>query len=149
MNIVREMKNHDYGSFLKETRYWTIFLAPNQSNIGTCVIALKRNSKELSNLTDDEWAEFALLVEEMEESLKKAFNATMFNWGCLMNSSYLKESPDPHIHWHFIPRYNHQVEFEDLTFDDPYFGYMHPRPEKKVSSQVREKITEKILDNME
>ena len=142
------MKNYNYGSLLRETRFWTIFLAPNQSNLGTCVIALKRDSEELSDLTDDEWAEFTFIVKNMERSLKKAFNATMFNWGCLMNSSYLKESPDPHIHWHFIPRYKHPVEFEEEIFDDPYFGYMHPRPEKKVSSRIRKKITEKIVKNM-
>ncbi|MGC9516658.1 MAG: HIT family protein [Methanomicrobiales archaeon] len=143
------MINHEYGSYLTETFYWNIFLAPNQSNIGTCVIALKRKSIELSDLTDHEWSEFSIIVKKLEKSLIKAFNATMFNWGCLMNASYLKESPDPHIHWHFIPRYDHIVKFEDVTFDDPYFGHMFPRPDKKVSDKVREKITEKLLENME
>ncbi|MDI6643760.1 MAG: HIT family protein [Methanobacteriaceae archaeon] len=142
------MKNYNYGSLIQENRFWTIFLAPNQSNIGTCVIALRRNSSELSDLKDEEWAEFSFIVKNMEQSLKKSFNATLFNWGCLMNSSYLKESPDPHIHWHFIPRYKNPVEFEDQIFDDPYFGYMHPRPEKKVSSLTRKKIIEMILKNM-
>jgi diadenosine tetraphosphate (Ap4A) HIT family hydrolase len=66
-----------------------------------------------------------------------------------MNADYLKENPDPHIHWHFIPRYRHKVEFEGLTFDDQYFGSMHPRPIKEVPGNVRLKIIEKIKEKLE
>jgi len=34
-----------------------------------------------------------------------------------MNTDYLQNKPDHHVHWHFIPRYNHKVGFENLVFE--------------------------------
>jgi diadenosine tetraphosphate (Ap4A) HIT family hydrolase len=144
-----ELKERNYGDFIFETPYWVIFLAPNQSNIGTCVVALKRHYGTLNGLTDEEWLDFAKIVKQLEYSLKKAFNTTMFNWGALMNADYMKEKPDPHIHWHFIPRYRNIVKFENLIFDDKYFGSMQPRPIREVPDSIRKKIIEKIKENME
>jgi len=146
---INELKDHNYGNFIFETPYWIVFLAPNQSNIGTSVVALKRHYGTLDGLKDEEWLDFAKIVKQLEYSLKKAFNTTMFNWGALMNTDYMKENPDPRIHWHFIPRYRHKVEFEGLVFEDKYFGSMHPRPVRSVPDNVRKKIIEKIKENIE
>ena len=148
IDYIKLFKNRNYGDFLFETPYWIIFLAPNQSNIGTCVVALKRHYGTLDGLNNEEWLDFADVVKKLEHSLKKSFKATMFNWGALMNKDYLIKNPDPHIHWHFIPRYKHLVEFEGLVFDDQYFGSMHPRPIKEIPVDIRKKIMEKIRNNI-
>ncbi len=143
----KKLKDYKFGDFIAETKYWVIFLAPNQSNLGTCVVALKRHLGDLARLKKDEWIDFSEIVDRLQFASKKAFDVTMFNWGCLMNTFYLEDEPDPHVHWHFIPRYNHEVEFEGLIFKDPYFGYMRPRSPKKVSDEVKRKIIEKIKEN--
>ncbi|MGZ7135881.1 MAG: HIT family protein [Methanobacterium sp.] len=145
---IEELKDRNYGDVMFETPYWIIFLAPSQSNIGTCVVALKRHYGTLDGLKNEEWLDFADVVKKLEYSLKKSFNATMFNWGALMNADYLMKNPDPHIHWHFIPRYRNKVIFEGLIFDDKYFGSMHPRPFREVSHEIRKKIIEKIKENI-
>lgn len=66
-----------------------------------------------------------------------------------MNADYLQEQPDPHIHWHFIPRYNHKIEFKELVFEDPDFGRMRQRPIRKIPDNIREKIIRKIKDNFQ
>lgn len=142
------IRERNYGDLMMETNYWLICLAPNQSNIGTSVVALKRHYGTLNGLKMEEWLDFGDVVKKMEYSLRKSFNATMFNWGALMNSDYLQENPDPHIHWHFIPRYNHDVEFEGVLFQDIYFGSMHPRPERELSSRMRKRIMERIIENI-
>ena len=148
-NYIKELKDRNFGDFILETPYWIIFLAPNQSNIGTCVVALKRHYGTLDGLIDDEWLDFGNIVRKLEYSLKKAFKTTMFNWGALMNADYMNERPDPHIHWHFIPRYKHEIEFEGIIFNDRYFGSMHPRPIEEVPDDIRKKIIEKIKENIE
>ncbi len=140
-----ELVKYNFGDFLYETPFWIIFLAPNQSNLGTCVIALKRKDRFLNALYPEEWIDFTKIVDDLEFSLKEAFNATMFNWGSLMNSFYLEGTPEPHLHWHFIPRYDHDVEFQGEVFTDPFFGYMRPRPPQEISNDLREKIAEDIL----
>lgn len=145
-----DLKGRNYGDLLLETEYWTTFLAPNQSNIGTCVIALKRRCGTLKCLKDEEWLDFGRLVKILESSLEKAFRPVMFNWGALMNADYLVENPDPHVHWHFIPRYKEKIQFEGLTFEDKYFGSStRTIKTREVPEDVRRKIIEKIRENIE
>lgn len=143
-----KLKDYNFGDFLCQTAHWIVFLAPNQSNLGTCVVALKRHHNTLTGLTSEEWDEFIELVEKMEKVLRQSFDSTLFNWGCLMNTFYLEDTLDPHLHWHFIPRYNHPVQLAGHTFEDPHFGYMRPRPPKKISEKVRKQIADKIRENL-
>lgn len=141
-----KLTDYNFGDPLIQTDHWIVFLAPNQSNLATCVVALKRSKKTLSGLENEEWQDFIQLLGRMEKAVKNAFDATLFNWGCLMNTFYLEDTLEPHLHWHFIPRYNHPVEFSGHTFEDPHFGYMRPRPPKKISEEVRNKIADKIRE---
>lgn len=144
----KKLERYGFGDFILKMKYWIVFLAPQQSNIGTCVVALNRHEKDLSGLSRDEWLEFGELVCKLEYSLRKCFGVTMFNWGSLMNASYLTEPPDPHVHWHLIPRYDHEVEFMGLLFQDPYFGTMKPRPFRAVPDDVRNRIIELIKNSI-
>lgn len=147
-----KIKDHDYGDLLAESPHWLIIIAPDQRNLGTCVVALKRDEKELSNLSGEEWSDLARVVKKLENAVKKAFNPTMFNWGCLMNSSYLEEPPTPHLHWHFIPRYRDPVIFEGEAFKDPCFGRstMHDRGRSmKLSKEFKDRIKAKIKEYLE
>ena len=147
-----KLTDHKYGELLAETPHWLIILAPDQRNLGTCVVALKRDEIELSGLTGEEWTDLAIIVKKLEKAVKKAFNATMFNWGCLMNSSYLKDPPTPHLHFHFIPRYRYPVEFQGKRFEDRCFGLstMHDRGRSvKLSEEFTNKIIAKITEFLE
>jgi len=74
-------EEYDFGEYLYERDHWIVFLAPNQSNLGTCVVALKRNEKFLGNLRKDEWEEMLRIISEIEDAVKKEFGATMFTGG--------------------------------------------------------------------
>jgi diadenosine tetraphosphate (Ap4A) HIT family hydrolase len=106
-----DFKDRNYNDLIFESLHWTIFLAPNQSNIGTCLIALKRRCGTLDGLNDEEWLDFGKVVRKVEYSIRNSFKSVMFNWGSLMNADYLIENPDPHVHWHLIPRYMEKIEF--------------------------------------
>jgi len=141
-------ERYNFGDYLYEKDYWVVFLAPNQGNLGTCVVALKRREEFLRNVKEEEWSEFRLIVIELENAVKKAFGATLFNWGFLMNQFYRDNTLSPWLHCHFIPRYDHKVELNGEIFEDPYFGYMRPRGPFKISERTREIIKEKILENI-
>ncbi|MEK6820503.1 MAG: HIT family protein, partial [Nanoarchaeota archaeon] len=84
-----------------ETKYWKISLADNQYYLGRCIVGLKRHASSLSGLDAEEITNFLEVVKKLEYSLKKSFNATMFNWSCLMNHVYKDKKPNPHVHFHF------------------------------------------------
>ena len=147
-----KLKDYNYGDLIVETDYWIILLASDQRNLGTCVVALKRFEGDLAGLNNDEWQEFSKIVKKLEHALKSAFNTTMFNWGCLMNSSYLNDPPNPHVHWHMIPRYKEKKKFSGLTFEDPCFGSSTMKAKvgfRKVAEDVRIKVIKEIRDNLE
>ena len=82
-----------YGKLIKETPYWMIFLAPSQRYLGTCVVALKRQCQDLSELEDEEWEDFIGILQKLEHSLKKTFNPTLFNWSCFKIRPSEMETP--------------------------------------------------------
>lgn len=137
-----------YGNLIYETDYWQIYLAPSQRYLGTCVIVLKRHCSHLNELNSREWSEFTDIVQNMEITLKKTFNPTLFNWSCFMNSSYRFISPNPEVHWHLIPRYSEKIEFGGLIFEDPDFGYIPQPLENKIPNEVMKKLMAKIKKNL-
>jgi len=141
-------EEYEFGDIIYQRRHWIIFLAPNQSNLGTCVVALKRNERFLGNLGKPEWDEMLEIISELEYAVRREFGATMFNWGVLLNTFYRENTPPPHLHWHFIPRYRREVVVNGETFDDPFFGYMRPRPPRNISDETREEIKSRILKHI-
>ena len=129
-----------YGELITERKYWNIFLAPSQRYLGTCVIAVKRHCSNLSELEDVEWMEFSRIVREMEIIIQKLFKPTLFNWSCFKNAAYRFDNPDPEVHWHLIPRYNSEIEYHGIKFEDLDFGYI-PQP-------ITRKIPKKVMDNI-
>ncbi len=134
------------GISIYETRHWEVILLPDQAYLGRCVVVLKRECGKLSNLTLDEWIDFHNnIVKKLEFAFKKAFNATMFNWSCLMNNAFKAENPKPQVHWHLRPRYEKDVEFAKEKFQDLEFSHHYNKERKMiVSKDVLEKISEEV-----
>lgn len=138
-----------YGDLIYQTDYWMVFLAPSQRYLGTCVVALKRHCKNLSELENNEWADFAAIVGKLEDALDKSFTPDLYNWSCFKNATFRDENPNPEVHWHFIPRYRKEVKFMDTVFEDPDFGHIPQPVEKKVSNNIMNEIMTKIKENLE
>lgn len=91
-----------------------------QEFVGYCIIG--NNKESLSDLTKEEWEELGKLEKELERVCKKVFNATMFNFACLMNNAY-KDNETPHVHYHFVPRYKNELKLFSKIYKDKHFGY--------------------------
>lgn len=106
---------------LYQGKYWTVvFVKWSQEFIGDCIISSKKES--LSELTSEEWIELGKIEKELERVCKKLFNATMFNFACLMNNAY-RDNETPHVHFHFIPRYKNTITIFNKVYKDKHFGY--------------------------
>jgi len=135
-----------------ESEFWEAFVMPDQRYLGRLVVVLKQDppgnrTEHLRHVSPWAWAELLWVVDVLERALAKAFEATMFNWSCLMNDAYQDNEPQPHVHWHFRPRYSHPVEFADRTWEDPNFGhhYLRELDQKMfVDPAVQELIAEQI-----
>lgn len=144
------MKDEKYLIF--ETDFWEVLLSNDQRYLGRCVIFSKRECDSLAGLTAEEGIDFFKIVKKLEELFKRTFNATMFNWACLMND-YYKTVPrkKPCVHWHLRPRYDHTVTFAGQIFKDPNFGYHYlrvPEDQMIVSREILNQITDELKRNL-
>lgn len=146
----------DDGHFIYETIHWKIYLAPIQSYLGRCEVEAKYHYNDLAQINQEVWVDFTKVIYSLENSLKKAFDATMFNWTCLMNNAYQNTPPHPHVHWHFTPRYNHEVKIDQHTFRDLEFGH-HYNPLliedddariERAPLDLKKTIIKKIKENL-
>ena len=132
----KKLEAYNFGDYLGKTEHWIIFLAPNQSNLGTCVIALTRHHPTLTGLSNEEWEEFIELVEKMENAVKKAFQATLVPHGeCSLNSPFHPENnPDPHLTGNFnTPQPGTRWTSPDNSFrGPPLLGTCVPSPENNL-----------------
>ncbi|MDR2831208.1 MAG: HIT family protein [Methanobrevibacter sp.] len=131
-----------YGDLIFESKFWKLFLAPSQRYLGTSVLVLKREAKNLRDLTPREWKEFSLIVKDSELAMNRSFNPDLYNWACFKNAAYRDESGEvkAKVHWHIHPRYKDPVIFEELKFIDPDFGYPPRLGKKTIPDELREKI---------
>lgn len=126
---------------LLTTDYWVVILANDQGYLGRCFVTLREHKAALSDLSHAEWEDFALIVKRLEQACHEVFGAEPFNWAAMMNNAYQTDPVDPHVHWHFRPRYKHPVEILGHTFSDPEFGNHYDRDQRDhVDTEVFEEI---------
>lgn len=129
-----------------ETKRWSMFLSGDQTYLGRIALVLNRHANSISELTNEEWIELFEAVKRFEYASKKAFEATMLNWTCLMNNAYKEKPPTPHVHWHCMPRYDHPVKFGGEVFVDDAFGQHYKNDAvRKVSAEVKKAIESGLL----
>ena len=124
---------------------WRVSLDPNQQNLGKCFVTLIAHKEKLSELDHDDWLEFSEIVKMLETNCDLAFSPHHFNWQCLMNDTALENNP-AHVHWHFSPRYNNPVVFNNETFIDENY----PRTNKNhrdTKIDTLKLIAEKLKNN--
>ena len=107
---------------LLDTNYWRIYLANNQNYPGRCIIPLRRHCENLSDISERELHEFHKITKMLEEIWRTKLEATNFNWTCLMNGGYSTKPYIPHVHFHFIPRFDHPYKTSTGDFIDATFG---------------------------
>lgn len=137
-------------NLLFETDYYEVFInSEDQAYLGRAVVELKRKCGTLSDLTNAEWLDFGNVVKKYETLISNSFGATMFNWTCLMNNAYQRNPPDPQVHWHVRPRYDHKVIFEGMEFEDKEFGKHYNREAKLViENTILQKLIKKIQNSV-
>lgn len=113
------------------TELFKVILHPNQTSVGTLIVATRRHVPRLADLSPAESDELINLLKVVETSLERAFDADLINIYYQRNWAYRKENPDPpfkdgrpnpHVHVHIMPRYSRRVRFEGEDWVDQAFG---------------------------
>jgi diadenosine tetraphosphate (Ap4A) HIT family hydrolase len=128
-----------------KTDHWVIALAPDQGYLGRCYVTLRGHKGRLADLSENEWTDFGNVARRLEGSVTEAFGASPSNWACMMNNAYQEMPANPHVHWHFRPRYSKPYMLNDVTFDDPLYGHHYDRDQRKsVDSETFSLIRDRL-----
>lgn len=139
----------DDGSQILLTDSWRAVIGNNHAYLGRAYVTLRTHKGSLSELNDQEWADFRQVVQTLEKAYKQAFGATPLNWGCYMNLAFRTEPNNPHVHWHIYPRYKVAPVINGITFDDPQYGNFYDNSlEKIVDAKTVQIIAAKLRDNL-
>ncbi len=125
-------------NLIYKSKYWSLSLRPAQPTLGSCVISLNRYCEKLSDITEQESADFKEVVTYAEKALTQAFNYDKINYLMLM-------MVDPHLHYHVIPRYSSVREFAQLEWKDTNW----PTPPDLGGTVVDRKAADKIINQLQ
>lgn len=99
------------GTLLHQGEHWAVLVRPAQPTLGSLVLCALSEEKAYGDLTPEAFAEQGALVKRIERLLRNFSAAEKINYLMLM-------MVDPHVHYHVIPRYADEREFDGQTFPD-------------------------------
>lgn len=100
------------GTLIHEYEQWAVILRPKQATLGALVLIAKSNATEFSNLPAPAYAELEMVTKDIEKNLSDLLDYDKINYLMLM-------MVDPQVHFHVLARFEHDREFEGVTFADP------------------------------
>ena len=128
-------------TLIHEGKHWALLARPAQVTLGSLVLCSTSEATAYSDLSVDAFLEQAEMVRCAERLLKQAVDFERINYLMLM-------MVDPHVHFHVIPRYEGNREFDGIRFPDsgwpgpPNLGATTPLPPGLVS-QLRSVVAER------
>jgi len=126
------LKKFRYPELLvKEYNNWVILCRFNHMTLGSLVLFCKDDVNEFSKISKESFAELPQVITEIETKTKELFQNDKINYLMLM-------MVDPVVHFHVLPRYSSDREFEGFTFKD----FSWP---KKPDLDLMNKIDEDML----
>jgi diadenosine tetraphosphate (Ap4A) HIT family hydrolase len=132
----------NYSKYLiKEYKYWSIYIAQNQSYLGRCVVWCKReDALDMTDATEAEQQELFVVLNDLRIAVKKIFQPDWFNYAFLGNETR-------HLHGHFVPRYAVPKKFKEIIFEDKLWGHNYKTDASfKISDAVLLEIQTMIKD---
>ena len=135
------------------SEYFKVILHPDQTSIGSVIIATRRHVGRICDFKEKELKEFGEIISIFEPALESAFGAELINIYYQRNWAYRTNNPDPpfkegkpnpHVHMHVIPRYSGKISFEEEEWIDPEFGEPFIYRNRKVNEDLKERIISKI-----
>ena len=139
------------------SEFWKLVLHPDQTVPGALLLVSLRHVAKVGELDDQETLEFFALYRLIEAALEDALGASMVNLSCLRNWAYRSDSPDPpwldgrpnpHVHWHVAPRYEHSITIAGDTFVDERFGEELIWRGERVGRDVQHEIIDRLGVNL-
>lgn len=98
-------------TLVAEFAHWVVLARPAQPTLGALVLAARSDATAFSDLPAEAHAELKLATTAIETALRRAVDYERINYLMLM-------MVDPQVHFHVIPRYEGEREWQGREFVD-------------------------------
>lgn len=137
--IEETLKKFGYpNTIIKEYSHWIILVRQKQVTLGSLVLICKEQVDGLSHISKEAWGELPLVVSEIETNLKRLFNNDKINYLMLM-------MVDPEVHYHVIPRYELDREFDSIRFVDNSWP---TAPDMSLANDISNESMLKLIETL-
>ena len=96
---------------IADYHWWSVQARPRQATLGAMVLLAHGPAQAFGALADGAHGELARITRDVETVAR--------DLGCQRINYLMLMMVDPHVHFHVLPRYDHDVTFADLAFADP------------------------------
>ena len=151
--IIDNPEQQDIDLRIHEGEAWRVALRDNQALLGTTFITLKSHKEGLEQLSQEEDEEFRVIRNRLIGAVGTAFTPDGINLSCLMNYAFRPNGdpnfkPQPHVHYHFKPRYSTPRTVAGENFTDPEFAdYLRAGRGHNVTPELGKIIVARICEN--
>jgi len=125
-------------TLIKEYNNWYLLCRPGQITLGSLILICKDEVTAFSKISEQSFNEFSKIIREIESTIKKVFNFDKINYGMFMMR-------DPEVHFHIVPRYSQDKNFEGFIFKDTDWPNM---PDWKNSNEINETTFSKLIEKL-
>lgn len=122
------------GSLVKDYEYWRILIRPGQVTLGSLILICREQVSAFNQISEPAHKELKTTIQDIERVLKQTFAYEKINYLMLMMH-------DPEVHFHVLPRYNNDKEFENVIFRDA--GWPN-KPNLDVVNVVDQDVLDKL-----
>jgi diadenosine tetraphosphate (Ap4A) HIT family hydrolase len=99
-------------TLIADYAHWVVLLRPKQATLGALVLACKEDALAFGDISQEAASELKRATADIEAALTGAFGYDKLNYLMLM-------MVDPQVHFHVLPRYGEDKEFQGKSFADP------------------------------
>ncbi len=122
---------------IKEFKYWIVTIREKQITLGSMVFLLKREIESVSEMYPEEAAEFPMVVQWFEKTVRGSYGAEKYNYVIAMMK-------DSFVHYHAIPRYSEEIERYGKVWIDPCWPGLIQFKNIEVDDEINRQIIEDL-----
>ncbi len=100
------------ATLIADYDHWVVLLRPKQATLGALVLACKEDALAFGDISQAAASELKRASADIEAALTQAFGYQKINYLMLM-------MVDPQVHFHVLPRYSTDQDFQGTRFTDP------------------------------
>ena len=98
-------------SLVREYERWCVLVRPHQATLGALVLVCREPAQAFSQISDEAFKELGSVIRDIEAGMRIFRKYDKINYLMLM-------MVDREVHYHVLPRYAEDQDFNDRTFAD-------------------------------